>query len=368
MLGERGIQKLNELLRKDGSHGAQRGVSPRVALEDERCHPFAVRWAQSVRGGDGGWIIHLPTEKLLTIDGDPKDVTMNLEQARGAYPEGWYLLDDSLVKVKADDAKPKVLYLTWNPSGGAIEFTTILGEGLPGKLKFGICDLKVEESGERIVRQFITSAIYLNEGDEIAEEEGRRYHADEASISLSDSTSDTDGGDGGNIFQLFGFGKYESEHGAGGSYVEPTVLDLSETHENIAFVARVGNSEEPNENTLGYFILRGVGGGLPGAWRIETGEDGTMRMVDCFYTVGNVTYQHSDVDLSALVGGGSGVVAFKYTAAGGRDAELYSSISDLSEAQRVYENMIVPLYRFVGGKVATDLRCAPKIQAFEVLQ
>ena len=106
----------------------------------------------------------------------------------------------------------------------------------------------------------------------------------------------------------------------------------------------------------------------PGAWRIETSEDGTMRMVDCFYTVGNVTYQHSDVDLSELVGSGSGFVAFDYSTGERRDVELYSSLSELSEAQRVYENMIVPLYRFVGGRVATDLRCAPKIQAFEVLQ
>jgi hypothetical protein len=143
-------------------------------------------------------------------------------------------------------------------------------------------------------------------------------------------------------------------------------LDLSETRKDIAFVARVGNSKNPNENTLGYYILRG-GGALPGAWRIETGDDGTMMMVDCFYTVGNVTYQHSDVDLSALVGNRSGFVAFNYSSGERRDVEYYASLSELYGAQCAYVNMLAPLYRFIDGRVATDLRCTPKIQAFEEL-
>lgn len=76
----------------DGTAGATRRSRPSFVRGSDYAAPFAVRWAASV-GEEGAWIIWLPSDSLLVVDGAAVDVREGLEAAGGDYPEGWYALD-----------------------------------------------------------------------------------------------------------------------------------------------------------------------------------------------------------------------------------------------------------------------------------
>lgn len=88
-LGEAGVRKLRALMNGRGESGAVRGSVPGLALEDEFAHPFTVQWAESV----GSWIIWLPTDSSLVVNGESVDILSDLEEAGGDYPSGWYVID-----------------------------------------------------------------------------------------------------------------------------------------------------------------------------------------------------------------------------------------------------------------------------------
>ena len=74
--------------------GATRLVRPSVVEEDEFARPFEVRFASGDGAEDPGkWIIWLPSDSMLIVNGEPVDLTAELEEAGDPYPAGWYILD-----------------------------------------------------------------------------------------------------------------------------------------------------------------------------------------------------------------------------------------------------------------------------------
>ena len=70
------------------STGETRRTRAMSIQDDAYAHPFEVRWATSANG----WIIWLPSESCLVLDGQPVDIVSELDAAGGEYPAGWYKL------------------------------------------------------------------------------------------------------------------------------------------------------------------------------------------------------------------------------------------------------------------------------------
>lgn len=71
--------------------GATRRVRPSFVGEDEFARPFEVRFAPGAGADDPGkWIIWLPSDFMLIVNGEPVDLTEELEAAGDPYPEGWF--------------------------------------------------------------------------------------------------------------------------------------------------------------------------------------------------------------------------------------------------------------------------------------
>ena len=172
--------RLNELcamspartLVRDGQTGT--GFAPLPAnMREHRTarflHPYLVKWEQSANDGNGSWIIWLPGEGILSINGKAHDPSKDLEAVGEPYPEGWYLLD------VLDAESGGTLYLNISkPSEGEgesddeedeepveIEFAAEASED-EGVMSVAICEASVDaERGVRSVRAFVTSAIVI---------------------------------------------------------------------------------------------------------------------------------------------------------------------------------------------------------------
>lgn len=92
VLGESGARKLRAILNGRGESGSVHGVAPGLSFEDDFAHPFTVHWAESA-GDSGAWVIWLPSDSCLLVDGEAVDILGELEDAGGDYPSGWYKLD-----------------------------------------------------------------------------------------------------------------------------------------------------------------------------------------------------------------------------------------------------------------------------------
>lgn len=154
--------------------GVTRGVSSSFAVEDEFAYPYAVQWAQSVNSGEGGWIIWLPGDALLVVDGQAVDVRNGLEAAGGDYPDGWYLLGGVIEgngtlnldihfpdpDASATDA-PTEIYATFSDGKDAE------GGESSQTINVKICDISTDaDTGARSVRQYVTSMIIVGGGEE----------------------------------------------------------------------------------------------------------------------------------------------------------------------------------------------------------
>jgi hypothetical protein len=94
VLGPTAARKLTELLRGSGEVSRRSGATAAVAFDSEYVAPFTVQWAQSASGGSGAWLVWLPSDKCLIVDGAAVDLTADIEAAEAPYPAGWYVLKD----------------------------------------------------------------------------------------------------------------------------------------------------------------------------------------------------------------------------------------------------------------------------------
>lgn len=168
VLSPEAARKLTALLRGSGEVARRDGMLRSVALPTEYPDPFAVQWAQSADNGGGSWIIWLPGSRLVMVGNNPVYPSAELEAVGGDYPAGWYILTDSML----DRDEGGTLYLNIAFPSGSYSATFFSSATAPSAsdgtadqyINVRICDATVEESGERKVKQYVTSAIVFWHG------------------------------------------------------------------------------------------------------------------------------------------------------------------------------------------------------------
>lgn len=156
VLGPNAARELKRILRGTGEVSRRKSLGDALAFSPEYVHPFEVKWAQSVADGDGAWIIWIPGDGCLVVDGESVDLTADLEAAGGDYPSGWYILDC----LAASGSHTLYLQVTLGDSPSA-EFADDPADD-DDVLDITICAVTTNgTTGERKVSQFVTSAIAI---------------------------------------------------------------------------------------------------------------------------------------------------------------------------------------------------------------
>lgn len=168
VLSPEAARKLKTLLRGSGEVSRRESVSDGVAVPTDYADPFTVQWAQSAASGQGSWIIWLPGSRLVMVGNNPINPAAELEAVGGDYPAGWYILTDSML----DRDEGGTLYLNIAFPSGSYSATFFSSATAPSAsdgtadqyINVRICDATVEGSGERKVKQYVTSAIVFWHG------------------------------------------------------------------------------------------------------------------------------------------------------------------------------------------------------------
>ena len=182
-----------------GGMGAEPLPAKRRGRRATRHHPFEVRFAADV-GEEGAWMIWLPTDSLLLVDGESVDLKAELEPAGEPYPDGWYVLD---FPGEGDGSVYLNIHL---PNGGASDeedegdaptanFSAEEDEAEDGETVQAV--LIAEISGRKAI-QNVMSAITLGTG---AEPDG--------------ASTDLNGGEAGGLLQISHFNDSEKDSGKG---------------------------------------------------------------------------------------------------------------------------------------------------------
>ena len=172
VLGPNAARKLTELMRGSGEVSRRSGATAAVAFDSEYVAPFTVQWAQSADSGSGAWLVWLPSDKCLIINGKAVDLTADIEAAEAPYPAGWYVLKDI------------------PPSGGSVFLNVTPGDPEASKEEDQVASAKFSKSasetkgnisvlvasvakdsstGAVTVKQTVTSALVFGTGKGAAE-------------------------------------------------------------------------------------------------------------------------------------------------------------------------------------------------------
>ena len=206
VLGPNAARKLAELIRGSGKLSHRQGATSSLAFDSEYVAPFTVQWAQSADSGSGAWIIWLPGSDLVVRKDETLDPTSELSDVGGDYPDGWYVLTGSMLNRSSGGTLYLILEFGEEPSA---TFDAEADED-ESKLSIPICEASVDSTtGERKVRQFVTSAIVLDGGEDVAT-------PDDVSIELRTDQEDDEepGGDEGKL-QFKDFDSDESDSAKG---------------------------------------------------------------------------------------------------------------------------------------------------------
>lgn len=134
--------------------------------------PYEVRWDSTLNSGSGGWKIYLPTDHLLSYDGDDiatADIggaTVIKDANNQDTP--WYLLDD----ISSSDDHVW-LVLTIDESNGTVdaEFAAAEGQATTGEKVVNVCIAELDyNSGPPVtitIKQSVVGALHLGNGDTI---------------------------------------------------------------------------------------------------------------------------------------------------------------------------------------------------------
>lgn len=122
-------------------------------------------------------------------------------------------------------------------------------------------------------------------------------------------------------------------------------------------------------------------------FRLETRQNGEGKsermLVCCYYHVGGITKHMADVSVEKLLpsldapggAGGEGgegeepkpwLICLKLSGTAAEPSIVAIEESKLEDEQRIADNYVLPIYRFVGGTLQDDLRNAPNVQQWEV--
>ena len=368
VLGPNAAREFKRLIRGSGEVSRRQNMASAFAFDSEFVFPFTVQWAQSAADGEGSWIIWLPGNDIVSVDGAPYDPTDGLDEVGGDYPEGWYLLDGDAL----DKDEGGKLYL--NITGGTshtCEFSASAQTGVEDSHSVAICEASVDaETGARSVKQFVTSSIIIASGEE---DDDDKYYADEHSITqYAAAETGSESPIKLNYFHLNGFGKFKPEGFTSpiGTYQAPTnsTVDLDGDAPNFAFICRDGNSSSPDSNTLSYRKISFRGSNVSSPFKYEkttTTDPNTHQQVtlhkicNCKFYWNGVLKELSDFDVSALMGGGTAYLR-------GKQAEPSQQNPDPEWEWSVGANVLAApnngkalnykLYDFAASKVAIDYR------------
>lgn len=239
VLGPNAARKIAELIRGSGEVSRRPGATAALAFDSEYVAPFTVQWAQSAVGGDGSWIIWLPGADLVVTKDETIDPTSELSDVGGDYPDGWYVLDDSMLSGANGGTLYLILDFGEEPSA---TFGAEAADEYDGKFSIPICEAFVDSgTGERKVRQFVTSAIVLAGGEE----------PDEVSV-------DGSGGDSEDKLQIAHFNDAEKDSGKGLanrlkadtktgeiSSDDKDVMLIARKNGEVIYIPLSGNGEDP---------------------------------------------------------------------------------------------------------------------------
>lgn len=379
VLGPNAARELRKLIRGSGEVSRRQGLATPLAFDSEFVFPFTVQWAQSANDGEGSWIIWLPGDDIVSVDGVNYDPREELDDVDGDYPEGWYLLDDDAL----DPDEGGKLYLNITPGGSgdeggegassSCEFaSSATGAGVEGARSIAICEASVDaDDGSRSVKQFVTSSIIIASGGE--GDDNDVYKADEHSLTLlgQESTDPTQIYHT-NYFHIYGFGKFQAPGYAApiGTYQAPTAtnVDLDGDETNFAFICRDGNSTSADANTISYrkISFRGGSGSSPFKYVKTTTTDPNThetvtlhKLENCKFYWNGELQELADFDVSALMGGGTVYLRGTQTAPSSSDPDPDWTWTVGASVQNAPSNGKVlnyKLYDFAASKVAVDYR------------
>ena len=170
VLGPNAARKLKALLAKSDGVSRRPAGSSAVASDLEYAAPFTVKWAASANGGEGAWIIWLPSTELLVVHGEAVDLTADLEAAGGDYPDGWFVIDDETLEASGGDLYLKITRAAEQPESDAGEFAAefVGSDDLDDEdddaesLAVVVASCAVDsDTDAKSVRQFLDSALVI---------------------------------------------------------------------------------------------------------------------------------------------------------------------------------------------------------------
>lgn len=310
VLGPEGARKFRELCAAKSAGGRRGGGGPAPVFAVEFAAPYTVRWAASLASdetsegaGDsteGEWIIWLPTPGLLKVGAASVDITSDLDDAGGDYPEGWYKLGDAL---DADAGGTLYLNVTLGSSPSA-EFSDTPG-GASNPVSIKICEASVGSDGARTVMQFVTSVLVIGA---TGEDHDTITYADEISTSRAYGGNGSEGRQHCNILSIYGFGRFhDASANVRGFFSPSSDMEISEyDHTPVAFLARSGNTDVVGGNMVAYRRVKVKGVAEPFKFvedvdvDPDTGETVvSRRLANCQFWFGGELHTLPDVAVAA---------------------------------------------------------------------
>ena len=367
VLGESSARKVRALLAGKSAGGRRAAGGPGLAFDADFPPPFTVQWAASLAtpessegagdGTDGEWIIYIPASGVLTVNHTAVNITSALTAAGGDYPAGWYKLLDGEGEPILDRDDGGTLYLVVNVGATPSASFASQAGGASNPVNVVICTATVaDETGARTVNQFVRSALILAGG----EDQDTKTTADEISISrkYQGQAVQLDS----KIYSIKGFGTFhpDAEHhptDVRGTFDPATTQDLDDAASSFAVLARVGNSDQPDANSLAYLKLRVKKNAEPFGIAIV---NNVPTVVNCVFYFGGTLRTLSDY---AAPASGTLYLAFVRSdpdAERGEPAvwsyQLTTTPAEPSTGASTVMN--VKLYDFAAGKVTMDYRSA----------
>lgn len=346
VLGPHAAQQVRELINSNAATLAKRRTRAALGLPVDPPHPFRVQWAASADDGDGAWLIYLPATNLVVIANHTADPADDLDEVGGDYPEGWYVLPDSVLD--RDDGG--VLYCNLDTTA----FTATLSM-TPGTFAVPVCEATVDSAtGARQVQQFVTSAIVT-----APPTAANDYDCDEVSLSQRTAGSVPSG-----FFSIKGFGRFSPRAGETlGSYQAATdaELEVGGDDSGFAVLCRTGNQDVVGANALAYRKLKiGTSGSSPFAFAKTVTTSGgesvvTYKLVNCVFYWGGVLQQLADytIDSGTLA---AGTVYLSGTLAAAGSSWSWALGTAPASAPAGGRVLNYKLYDFAEGKISLDYR------------
>lgn len=367
VLGESSARKVRALLAGKSAGGRRAAGGPGLAFDADFPPPFTVQWAASLAtpessegagdSTDGEWIIYIPASGVLTVNHTAVNITSALTAAGGDYPAGWYKLLDGEGEPILDRDDGGTLYLVVNVGATPSASFASQAGGASNPVNVVICTATVDdETGARTVNQFVRSALILAGG----EDQDTKTTADEISISrkYQGQAVQLDS----KIYSIKGFGTFhpDAEHhptDVRGTFDPATTQDIDDAASSFAVLARVGNSDQPDANSLAYLKLRVKKNAEPFGIAIV---NNVPTVVNCVFYFGGTLRTLSDYTAPA-----SGTLYLAFTrsdpdAERGEPAvwsyQLTTTPAEPSTGASTVMN--VKLYDFAAGEITMDYRSA----------